>query len=405
MKHNADIGLEYVRSLDLNPVKTFSKLESVLNEKCGDAFTFQILEHMNQRSADNCSDDLSCYYLKNTDRRSSLTISGAVDGDIIRKACNWIAEHPSMFGQKILEIGCDCGIISCFLAKTFPHAAITAIDRCEKAVILARQLADKMRLTNIDFQVADAKNLSVECDTYDTVFSLRTAHENLIPPDEDHSLLIKTQGTMFQNALETYANVLFPLVKSSGTLISIERCGRDPLYLGWLHALNKAGLIPASDYYNELICRELEDENVSFQITIAMPGKPLPAEEIHAFFSDTFSGHIRLEDDVTQWTDWEAAILLQNSVKDLIEGYFISTKSGEKYAKLAIWSNVFDEESILIEQYLEGNRILSNCHIDTLSQCKESLKAAVLNEIKHGAVAKPFVYADGNKKETDTLLQ
>ena len=76
----------------------------------------------------------------------SLYLTGAFDGDIIRRTCNWITDHKDLFGDTILEIGCDIGLIPCFLAKTFPNSIVTAIDRCKNGLAIGQKLADKFGL-------------------------------------------------------------------------------------------------------------------------------------------------------------------------------------------------------------------------------------------------------------------
>ncbi len=86
------------------------------------------------------------YDFKNSDPEISRALSEAYDGDIIRKACNYISSHKDYFGETILEVGCDCGIISCFLAKSFPDAEIVSIDRCAAAIKIAKDFAKKQGL-------------------------------------------------------------------------------------------------------------------------------------------------------------------------------------------------------------------------------------------------------------------
>ena len=115
------------------------------------------------------------YLLKNEDIDAALKFTGDVDGDIIRHVCNWILSHKQCFGKTILEVGCDIGLISCFLAKTFPESKIIAIDRFSEGVAIAKQLAEELELNNIEFKCIDANSIN---EKYDTVFSCRTLHEN-----------------------------------------------------------------------------------------------------------------------------------------------------------------------------------------------------------------------------------
>lgn len=71
---------------------------------------------------------------------------------------------------KILEIGCSTGYNSFKLMKEFPNVQITGIDISEIAIIKANEEKNKLNLSNINFQVADATNLPFEDNYFDVVF-------------------------------------------------------------------------------------------------------------------------------------------------------------------------------------------------------------------------------------------
>ena len=41
-------------------------------------------------------------------------------GDVLRQACNYVASHKEYFGHTILELNCATGLMTGFLAGTFP---------------------------------------------------------------------------------------------------------------------------------------------------------------------------------------------------------------------------------------------------------------------------------------------
>lgn len=146
-----------------------------------------------------------------------------------------------MFGETILDVGCDCGIMSCFLAKLLPGSHITAIDRTENAVKVARQLAETLQLHNISFVHADLAALGEQ--TYDTVFSMRTVHENVANRDIQPSFApLLEQAQLYGNTVADYGQQLAGKVKAGGTLVSIERGEKNPMFLGWLFDLHENGL-------------------------------------------------------------------------------------------------------------------------------------------------------------------
>lgn len=190
-----DPGLEYMQQLGIKALRSTNVIFNDLDRMFGREKSRKISAMIDKRAErENYTDehdwkeaDRQFYDLKNEDYALSLYLTGAFDGDIIRRACNWIIDHKDFFGKTILEIGCDIGLISCFLAKTFPSSTITAIDRCKNGVNIGQKLAEKFGLSNIKFICADANELT---EKYDTVFSMRVMHENHHAP-EDTTLLFK----------------------------------------------------------------------------------------------------------------------------------------------------------------------------------------------------------------------
>jgi ubiquinone/menaquinone biosynthesis C-methylase UbiE len=73
-------------------------------------------------------------------------------------------------GSRVLEAGCGVGAQTVILARNSPGASITSIDISGESIEKARQLAEKEKLTNVGFQVADIFDLPFEDETFDHVF-------------------------------------------------------------------------------------------------------------------------------------------------------------------------------------------------------------------------------------------
>ncbi len=245
-------GLDYMIELGFKPEKSFSKIKDRVYETTDKDVAERIMKAIDSRGDGKGNND-SFYKQKNSTLKLSLAITGAFDADILKRACNWIVEHKDFFNKTILEVGCDCGVMSCFLARMFPDSHITSIDRCEEAISNAKELAAKLSISNITFLTCDLKDLS---GTYDTVFSMRTVHENFEAPEEAVNDLSE-QAEVFRDSLAEYANALRSRLSEDGVLISIERIGRNALLLGWMEALYDAGLFFLTEVYDELKCLEV----------------------------------------------------------------------------------------------------------------------------------------------------
>ncbi|MBU1895847.1 class I SAM-dependent methyltransferase [Patescibacteria group bacterium] len=62
--------------------------------------------------------------------------------------------------KKVLDVGCNCGVFTNFLAKFLPHAQVIGIDPSEEAVKFGRERFKN--LTNLKFFVGHSDNLPVE---------------------------------------------------------------------------------------------------------------------------------------------------------------------------------------------------------------------------------------------------
>lgn len=174
---SVSVGQEYISALGLRAVRRKSDFEKQYKKliKTSDAETVERLFDMIDYRADHdytIEDDNQFYKLKNTSLELSIALTGMYDYDILVEACNWIDRHKECFGKTILDVGCDCGIISCFIAKILPDSHIFSIDRCAEAVNNAKQLAEKQDISNIEFIHTDLA--SMENIQFDTVFSMRT---------------------------------------------------------------------------------------------------------------------------------------------------------------------------------------------------------------------------------------
>lgn len=120
-----------------------------------------------------------------------------------------VAKEPPT-AKRILDIGCDNGIATCFYASQFPDAEVYGIDRCAEGIACAEHLARILGLKNVAFIHGDAFASGLEsryaegCDLVAMTFS---GYEALEDPH-------------LTNA--TLATFLHRLVSPTGTLIAME---------------------------------------------------------------------------------------------------------------------------------------------------------------------------------------
>ena len=83
---------------------------------------------------------------------------------------------PADFAGKFLEVPAGTGIITMTKYQTLDKAEITYLDYSPDMMALARRLADKLQIPNIDFMQGDVDHLTFEDGRFDTVLSLNDFH-------------------------------------------------------------------------------------------------------------------------------------------------------------------------------------------------------------------------------------
>lgn len=343
MKKILERGLQYLVELGIRPAKEREGLYKQLRDRLGAQKARSVI---NQLEAAQSPAEL--YEVKNQELAIALTFSGAYDGEFYRKAFAWIEQHQAAFGREILEVGCDCGIMSCFLARMFPQAQITAIDRTGIAIEAARQLAAQLGVHNVTFLASDVCQLQGQ--QYDTVFSARTIHENISTREIQPAYeLLLDQAILYGNTVADYAEQLVSLLKPGGHLVTIEKGEKNPMYLGWLLNLHQCGLVLERDTYRELGCKIL-GQPACFQAISAIKADN-QADNVYAFWCSLFS----MDQNAYLFHGWEAETFLQNMALDfdrLVEGYMLYNQDGERCGKYAVWTLKSRPEAVL---YYQGN--------------------------------------------------
>lgn len=360
-----DVGLDYMKKLGVKPARSFNNVISNFQSNAGKQKADVLARLLSARGTQqNCSENL--YDLKNINLQTALTFNCNVDGDIIRKVCNWVYQHKNDFGKRILEVGCDIGVLSCFLAELFPESHITAIDINSSGIAIAKQLAEKFNIKNVTFLVQDIKEVT---DSFDTVFSCRTMHENY-SCIEDPFLMLNDYAALFRASTSPYAQALRTAVAPNGNLISIERCERNPLFLGWLYALMDNGLYLLADTHEELECNEVGDKNY-FQAIVADSVSTMDAEQIYNVYCNTYAAEAQ---NASFYQGWIVPVLLQNSVSKPIVKYEVLDTAGKKMMQYALWELQDDDASIIYHLY-NGTYEMSvhdtKCKSELLAQLEE----------------------------------
>ena len=149
MEEKKDIGLSYLRQLDMNPPKESKLLYFQFSAKYGESTGRKMLTDLYRkiREFEENPEYLREFYeMKNESLDKALLFNGGYQADNYRQVCNWIVDNHDVFGKEILDAGCECGIMSCFLGMAFPESHITAVDRSPNAIRAAKELAERLEM-------------------------------------------------------------------------------------------------------------------------------------------------------------------------------------------------------------------------------------------------------------------
>ena len=345
-KKPKDPGLIYLEEIGFKRSRGKHGLNRRFIEVFGAARTEQIY-----KTIEKITDGSPEFYdFKNSDPDISRCFSEAYDGDIIRSACNYIASHKEYFGKTILEVGCDNGYMTGFLAKTFPESKIVSIDRNKSAIDLARSRINAMNIENVELINCTLGDVTEE---YDTVFCMRTLQENI-----DHSRhpyggeVISYQFDQYATLTAPYTKQLLSRLKASGHLCVFERVGHDPLMCGWLLCLNDNACGLISQSYCEYKCEETDDIN-TFQAFVSRKGSRISEQDLYNLWYDAIGVS---PTGKQQLTSWNALVYLLNNAGPLIHGIRVLGDEDLTVGRFALFHDN-EDESILYLLWAVGEDI------------------------------------------------
>ncbi|WP_042455027.1 methyltransferase domain-containing protein [Neobacillus dielmonensis] len=181
-------------------------------------------------------------------KNQSLPFSLAVESWTLsfhKAFLNWITQQKQFKPKRILEIGCDNGLLTCLYATLYPDAEVVGIDRGNAGIRCAQQLTRKLGLTNVSFFQNEFMELPDHFLThsFDLIISVRTFHEIMGPVliSRYWSLpeYLKGNPTYGDRA---YMQIVDDLLTEEGVYFSCERL-ENPADLGkWANLLRDANL-------------------------------------------------------------------------------------------------------------------------------------------------------------------
>ncbi|EJQ53987.1 hypothetical protein IEQ_00735 [Bacillus cereus BAG6X1-2] len=199
------------------------------------------------------------YEVKNETLPFSLAFA-SYTGDLHRNYGAWIADK-ALKPQRILEIGCDNGLLACLYARLYPKAEVVGIDQSKAGIACAEELAAHLGLENVTFHCVDFTEIGNIFPTghFDLITSVRCFHEIMGPTPipqywklEDYLTEQPTFGP------KDYLSIITSLLSETGLYLSCERL-ENPANTGqWANMLQEAGLYIQWDESDVISFHELD---------------------------------------------------------------------------------------------------------------------------------------------------
>lgn len=215
------------------------------------------------RRADDESIDIYPLLYENVDVSIDFLI---FDADLHRNYMQWVLDREFNPLSKILDIACGNGYLTCFHAKKFPESEVIGIDNSAEAIKCAVQLAQRLNLQNVRFELVDITErefLSVT-DTFDLITAITSFKSALEFPDfqlsePSRSLIKHYRKTARVVPVNHVAKLIRP---ETGVFISLEKWGQLRSYGWWACALQNAGLMVDFNESKAIVAKSIVDGGV-----------------------------------------------------------------------------------------------------------------------------------------------
>ena len=192
------------------------------------------------------------YDLKNASLDLSLYIAEQYSSGVWRAFARWLVQERRLpTPQRVLDLGCENGVISCLLATVWPRAEIVAVDRSGPAISAGRELAKRLSLRNVSFEETDVRRfLARNQNMFSIVVATLAMHEVLKDPDgrepfQWNEAYVALEDVRLSQKDECAISVLREIRSSlapSGLLISLDRSPTSATTWWYTQCLEEAGL-------------------------------------------------------------------------------------------------------------------------------------------------------------------
>lgn len=349
--------IDFLRQLTLKPSKNINQFWRDLEYDHGRRVTDMLKQSMANRIPGSTTNEI--YSIKNQSLRLSLSFAN-YSADLYRQFFDWFVAMPQQKAERWLDVGCDNGIVTCFIATLFPESEVVGVDIEESAISCAIALANQLGLTNVRFFQSDVWNLDAVLDenSFDRIISVRSFHEILgemgNPPHCWATQDLFGRGVKAEN-LRVLRTIRGLLRDESSEMITFERLPRMSSTVVWVNQLQQAGLYVHWDKADIINFHEVgENQKMPVLVCGVKPaGANILQDVYHLYEAEVVK---ELAAGAEYMDDLAEAILYRLESKQFLSGIQIDFSETDKM-RYEMWRT---ERLVIVYQYTNaGNRKLN----------------------------------------------
>ena len=270
---------EYMDKIGLKYIKNGNEFIAGLAMRTDRAYAKEMAAELNSRAEGAPKNNTRFYELKNRSLEGSVYISAAFDSGVFRHIGNIVIDVGDRLTGKVLDLCCDCGIVTCFMAKNFPDTHFVGIDINESAVNNAKELAEWFGITNAEFKCCDVYELDLG-EKFNAVTSFRSLLDAADKKTKGLNFIgdREKREESYKEAFGDFADAVDRHLADGGFVLSVERYTAEYGWLGWMQALSERGIYPKEE---SCLMRAQDISSVKeYSVTYAERGEKTDAFEV-----------------------------------------------------------------------------------------------------------------------------
>ena len=247
-----EIGLKASPSIESFYENLESKYEKQVIKRLGKVMDERAEGKMNNR----------LYAVKNESLDLSIDFSSYM-ANMYVGYFKWLVNEFKFKPKKILDLGCDNGIVTCFYALLYPDAKVVGVDRSKNSIKCAQELAEKLGISNIEFHVTDLKKCDkfFEHKSFDMITSTCSIYEAInLNTDERGWSLEEIASKSTNKDLTKLMSSLDKAITDDGIFITFERLTSPQCAMSFIKVLQESNFIVNKSNWARIKFHEVGNE-------------------------------------------------------------------------------------------------------------------------------------------------